>query len=309
MSRPTSLSTAIPNAKTSCLFSPTTQPNTLLPTMRDFIPWITPPSILHQNLNAYPSSDITTGSGLALTYTKTVVPFPKEFDPSSSNYLYLLGMKVWPGGTGTNQGLGYEAAGTLTLADMLVGASGLSSTSTSTQTINTVSLPRYTDGIGVGLELLQWGSTSSGNIVTSPGVDITFNYVDETNASNSATLNINGGGSRGFQTSRACGVCLPTQGIKQVVDYTANASLQTSITDFGILLYKPLLKIAMIPSSTTTNHKRKITPIFTGMIQIAAGTGTGASSDSLPCLGLLWRNYSGEWNHNIRIEFNWLITS
>ena len=92
------------------------------------------------------------GAGAALSSaTAGAIPLPTL---SSGESLYLFNIALNP-----ISGSGFM------LYDKLVATSGLSGTVTTAQTVNSTSLPRYTDGVGVEL-WLEWYTATGSTIVT-----------------------------------------------------------------------------------------------------------------------------------------------
>jgi hypothetical protein len=190
--------------------------------------------------------------------------FPLK-NPTGTNNKYLLNFGV-NHITGTNVVL---------LVDLLVAAGGISTNTTSAQTVNTTALTRYTDGVGVMMILevtTALGATAS---------NVTISYTNSAGTSGRST------GALAMTTSAitfrlqptAGGALIPLQsgdiGVKSVQTITFSAAMGAGVV--ALLLYKPLL---LVPTLASTTFVERSTPNMLGGIVPLQKDGSG----NLGCL-------------------------
>lgn len=159
-------------------------------------------------------------------------------NPASGEKKYLLSF-------GANHLTG---ANVVALIDLLVAAGNINANTTSTQTVNTTALTRYTDGEGVYMILevtTALGSTAA---------NVTVNYTNQAGTSGRST------GALAMTTSAvvyrlqptAGGMLIPLQagdyGVRSVETITFSAAMGAGVV--AILLYKPLLLIPTLANTT-----------------------------------------------------------
>lgn len=126
------------------------------------------------------------------------------------------------------------------LCDRLVHMGGLDGTSTGSQVVNTVTLPRYTNGVGVSIAVEVY--TSIGGTATT----ISASYTNEQGQAGRFTPASVFGGT-GFGSNSHAVIILPLAqgdvGVKSVESVTVAASTGI-VGNFGIVLFKPLFNMA-----------------------------------------------------------------
>lgn len=191
--------------------------------------------------------------------------------PSGSNKLYLARASFTSSNTGT-----------LIIYDRLWHNSGLSGTSTTTQTINSTTLTRSTDGVGVEIWLEVY--TALGGTATT----ITITYTDAANASVTGTIATSVSG-----TFTVAGQMYPAQmanssvGVKSIQSCILSASTGTT-GNFGLVMVKRIAEIQMnsINITSTVDAFALGMPEINasahlGMLVLCSSSNTGAIQGSL----------------------------
>lgn len=125
------------------------------------------------------------------------------------------------------------------LIDLLAGVS-TDPSSGSLQSLNTVSLPRYTDGDQVAMLLIPSGALYAAGTNT---LTATITYKDETNTTRTTSLDLLLGGGNQALGSRCWKVPIngASRGIRQIVDITYSGTLAAAGTTIYAMLYRPIL--------------------------------------------------------------------
>jgi hypothetical protein len=170
-------------------------------------------------------NDLSTG---ALRLTK----------PTSPDHKYLLTLGVTVGNANLSA---------ILLADVLVGASGISANTASAQTVNTSALSRYTTGKGVMMVMVV--TTALGS--TASNVTINYDAPEGTSHSTGAIAMTASCAADRCQPVSGVGVFIPLQagdsGVLKVNTVTFSAAMGAGVLD--IYLFKPLLIIPTIGAS------------------------------------------------------------
>lgn len=171
-------------------------------------------------------------------------------NPTSPDKKYLLNFGVQHL-TGTN---------IVMLVDLLVAAGNINANATGAQTVNTVALTRYTDGLGVMMILevtTALGATAS---------NVTIAYTDESgNASTTAAIamTVSAAAYRLQPIGGGAMILLANGdfGVRSVQTVTFSAAMLAGVV--AILLYKPLL---LMPTLAITTYVERSTPGMLGGI-------------------------------------------
>ena len=197
-------------------------------------------------------------------------------DPVGTNTTYLIsfGANIQSGGAG-NPG-GYTAM--YVVSDLLVAAGAIPTDTTSTVTIDTVALPRYTSGAGVLMTFLQviGGAT--------PGIVITIAYTNQAGASSTTTYMNN----TGDATPGNCVMSSPNSeqtpvpyctlqpgdfGIQSVQSFTPGTA-DTAGNKVAVQLEMPMM---FVPATAVWDDYAEYdsTALIEGLTQVALTTSTG----------------------------------
>lgn len=127
---------------------------------------------------------------------------------------------------------------TLVLADRLSHMGGLVGNVTTSQTVNTAALTRYTSGVGVWAAMEIY-STVGTTISQGPTLD----YTNSAGTTGRTSLAANLGGTANREVGRLiqCPVAVGDVGVRAVASVTNSVSTGTA-GNFGITLFKPLWK-------------------------------------------------------------------
>lgn len=137
-----------------------------------------------------------------------------------------------------------NTVGSLIIYDRLVTTSGLSGTSTGTQTVNSSALTRYTDGVGV-TAWVEWYTATGGT-----ASNLTLSYTDQAGTTGRTAPAV------AFTQTPVIGQMQPipligNDGIRVAESVTLSASTGT-VGNFGITLMRRLLTIPMPLANTST---------------------------------------------------------
>lgn len=166
---------------------------------------------------------------------------------SIGSYLFLVYSHVH----GINYPNNYYNARCI-LIDRLVATSGLVSNSASLQTVNTVSLPRYTDGEGVWAALEWYAEPVYG---TNALTDVTLNYTNSQGVSGRTSvtstyvneINSSGTNERSTYWFRFLNWQAGDTGIQSVQSIQLNAARTVDPSNFGVTLFRPLRGLSQSP--------------------------------------------------------------
>lgn len=177
--------------------------------------------------------------------------------------LNILGVESSGGFLSTTQ-----TGGAFMLVDRLTHCSGLNATLNTEQAIGSVSLPRYTSGVGVmaAIEVytLIGGSTTTGTLK--------YNNAAGTPVANLVSYQFGIGGNSGQQAQSIIPIGLASgdNGVTKAQSVTLTATTGTA-GDFGVTLFKPLLLLNAAPFTDT-----KTVDMIVGMACQCAAVQTSA---------------------------------
>jgi len=178
----------------------------------------------------------TAPSGSSTVPTRTTTGALGQLDASAGELRAMCRTVTVSANTGGQAGL------ILMLIDRLVHKGGLDGTLNTAQTVSTAALTRYTDGVGVRAGIEIYSS------IGATGTTATIDYTDSTGTASQTSPAIVVGGTGFNVTNRFLPISLGGtdggKGIKAVNTVTLAASTATA-GNFGITLYKPLMKIAV----------------------------------------------------------------
>jgi hypothetical protein len=171
-----------------------------------------------------PTGSVSTTPGTGVNPTRASSGALKQANPGGGRQKWLLGMEVV-----SNQ------VGALLLYDRLMQVSGLSGTSTGTQTITSGTITRNTGGDGNQLYAEVY--TAIGATATT----ITASYTNQANVSGKTTVAVAIGGAGYQEVGRMVQLPLAAgdTGVKSVQNVTLVATTGTT-GDFGITIARPL---------------------------------------------------------------------
>lgn len=189
----------------------------------------------------------------------------------------FINLGTWPTGSTKRWiaqfGAGGSTQGRLILVDYLVVSDTLNGTLTTAQTVNSVSLPRYTTGAGVMLFLLCWTATGT----TASNVTVNVDTIEAPTGVNFPTIAFWtggwGGGTLGPTAMQLQGLLWPTgaTGATQVNSVTLSASTGTA-GEFGILITSPELAVC----SWLANDYTQINALLdTGLVALESNAALG----------------------------------
>lgn len=173
------------------------------------------------------ASPSSTAGIVPTSSTAGAIPFT---NPGGSNTLYMARLEV-----------SSSTAESLIVYDRLVTSDGLSGTVTTSQTIGTPALTRYTSGVGVGL-WIEWYTATGGT-----GTTATFSYTNQAGTSGQST-------SVAFPATPVAGQMLPVplaagdSGVKAVASCTLTGSTGTA-GSFGVTLAARLTTVPLAVAS------------------------------------------------------------
>lgn len=124
-------------------------------------------------------------------------------------------------------------SGFVTIVDRLIHSGGLDATLTSTQTVNTPALTRYTSGVQVFAALEVYTTIGTTTVVATVG------YTNQSNAAKTVEVEIGATGRREVNRFVMCPLAGGDTGVKSVQSVTLDSSTTTA-GNFGVTLFKPL---------------------------------------------------------------------
>lgn len=173
-----------------------------------------------------PGAGATPATGTGETCTSATPGALVWSNPTGGAFAYLAGFSAAVD----------DASTSVILYDRLVQTSGLSGTVATAQAVNTVALPRYTDGIGVEI-WLEW-YTATGSTSRTVTVDYT-NTANAAKTSPALTLPASVIAGRAYQIPLVAG----DAGVKSVQNVTLSGTTGTA-GNFGVTLVRKLTEVS-----------------------------------------------------------------
>lgn len=199
-----------------------------------------------------------TGSGTAYSgATAGALALPTL---TAGQTLYIAGVEAWT-----------TTSGLLAVIDILVGNSGLSGTLTTSQTVNTVSLPRNTTG--EGNEMCVVIHTAIGTTART----LTVTYTNSAGTTGrTTTVTLGGTGAREADTIVLVPLAAGDTGVRSIESVQLDASTGTA-GDFGVLIFKRFTDLHVVNNigDQKSGLEMGFPPVY-------------AYGESTPCISFLW---------------------